>query len=105
MSNDTEIEENLKSGVERELQTVGMTTFIEYCEYLDEGITNSSLVEIMLRDHPEWKETTARTKAATIKRIFKRGMAKDCFTLIVKSNNFAITDDIREQARDYLRKS
>lgn len=100
-----ENEEEIKSGAERELQTVGMTTFIEYYSYSYQGIKVTDLVEIMVRDHPEWKEITVRTKASTMNRIFKREMNRDCLSLILKSKNSAIIDSVRDQARRYLEMS
>lgn len=88
--------------VTRDLQTVGMTSFLEYYEHCLNGLNSSDIIEKMIADHPEWKEITARTKMSTIKRIINSDNAHNALLLITKSNHPIITDEMKAKALNFI---
>lgn len=85
------------SSTVRDVQTIGMQTFIDYYQCVERGMGTTDLVEKMVNDHPEWKESTARTKASSMRRVFRNGDNLEALKIIYKSNHPAITDDIKSK--------
>lgn len=88
----------------RDVQTIGMQTFIKYYQYVESGMAVIELVEKMVTEHPEWKESTARTKASSMRRVFKNGDNLEALKIIYKSNHPAITDKIKSKLMTLLDK-
>ncbi|MCE0826586.1 hypothetical protein LVQ78_11150 [Buttiauxella sp. A2-C2_NF] len=95
-SND-EITVKSDSNTIRDVQTIGMQTFIEYYQYVESGMDTTDLIEKMVTEHPEWKESTARTKASSMRRVFMNGDNVEALKIIYKSNHPAITDEIKSK--------
>lgn len=87
--------EKLDSNTIRDVQTIGMQTFVEYYQCVESGMDAVELVEKMVTDHPEWKESTARTKASSMRRVFKNGKNIEALKIIYNSNHPAISDEIK----------
>lgn len=95
--------EKLKqSDIVRDLQTVGMSTFLEYYQYILTESSAANIIEKMIKDHPDWKEGTARTKTSTIKRIIKNGEVEEALSLISKSNHPNITNEMKSRAIELI---
>ncbi len=85
------------SNIIRDVQTIGMQTFIEYYKCVETGIDTTNLVKKMMTEHPEWKKSTARAKASSMLRVFKNGSNIEALKIIHKSNHIAITDEIKSK--------
>ncbi|HGA2238647.1 TPA: hypothetical protein ACIRVD_000216 [Enterobacter roggenkampii] len=81
----------------RDVQTIGMQTFVEYYQDVENGMNAADLIEKMVTEHPEWKESTARTKASSMRRVFNNESNIEALEIIYKSNHPAITDDIKSK--------
>lgn len=92
-----EITVKLASNTIRDVKTIGMQTFVEYYQYVEGDMDTTDLVERMVTDHPDWKESTARTKASSMRRVFKNGDNVEALKIIYKSNHPAITDEIKSK--------
>lgn len=85
------------SNIIRDVQTIGMQTFIEYYQCVESGMDATNLVKKMVTEHPEWKESTARTKASSMRRVFKNDSNIEALKIIYESNHSAITDEIKSK--------
>jgi len=79
-----------------------MSTFLEYYQYILTESRTTNIIEEMIKDHPDWKEGTARTKASTIKRIIKNGEVEEALSLISKSNHPNITNEMKSRAVELM---
>ena len=85
------------SNIIRNVQTIGMQTFIEYYQCVKSGMDATNLVKKMMAEHPEWKESTARTKASSMRRVFENDSNLEALKIIYESNHSAITDEIKSK--------
>ena len=102
-SNEEAISIDTSLGIERDLQTVGMLTFVEYYKYFLNEVSSIEMIELMLTDHSTWKEGTARTKISTMKRIFKNGNNIDALNLVLDSKHPLITDSVKDLVISLMR--
>lgn len=67
------------------IQSVGMTTFIEYFDYFQQDCwSNTDLVELLMSER-SYTEKSAKTKVVNARRIMKASLVAEALTIIANS--------------------